>query len=376
VQGVSLLSPAVRLAVGAAAVVLAFLWAPVAARADTPPVAAFAVNPAAPAVGERVAFADRSLDAEGPIANHEWDLDGDGTFERVGPARVSRRFFRAACFTIRLRVTDGAGNSAQAIKVVAVSAPPAPAPVCPPPPDPPPPVLVTPPPVQPPATPPANQAPSAAFAFSPLAPQVGEAVGFAATAEDPDGTVAAYAWDLDGDGAFDDASGPTAQTTYATAGSRTVSLQVVDDGGLATVTARTVAVTDAPGGGVLGASARPQRLSPFPVVRLSGTVRGRVVRVRRLIVDAPDGVTISVRCYGRGCPSRRPLTRTLFEGRIVRVRKLERRLRPGIVIKILVTRQGWIGKYTRFRIRTGKPPSRQDRCVSYGRTRPRSCSTS
>lgn len=374
-QGVSLLSPAVRLAVGAAAVVLALLWAPVSARAETPPVAAFNVNPPAPSVGERVAFVDRSLDAEGPIANREWDLDGDGAFERVGPVRVTRRFFRAACFTIRLRVTDSAGNTAQAIKVVAVSAPPAPAPVCPPPPDPPPPTIVDPP-VEPPVTPPANQAPSAAFAFSPLAPQVGEAVGYAATAGDPDGTVAAYAWDLDGDGAFDDASGPTAQTTYATAGARTVSLQVTDDKGLATVTSRSVTVAEPSGGGVLGESARLQLLSPFPVVRLSGTVRGRVVRVRRLIVDAPDGVTISVRCYGRGCPARRPLTTTLVEGRVVRVRKLERRLRPGIVIKILVTRQGWIGKYTRFKVRTGKPPSRQDRCVSFGRTRPRSCSTS
>jgi PKD repeat protein len=355
-------------------VVLVLLWAPVAARAETPPVAAFGVNPATPVVGEVVAFVDRSLDAEGPIANREWDLDGDGTFDaqRTGQVRVTRRFLRAACFTVRLRVTDSAGNTAQAIRVVAVSAPPAPPPACPPPPDPPPPVLVTPP-VQPPVTPPANQAPSAAFAFSPLAPQIGEAVGFAATAGDPDGTVAAYAWDLDGDGAFDDATGPTAQTTYATAGSRTVSLQVADDKGLTTVTSRTVAVTDAPGGGVLGQSARPQRLSPFPVVRLSGTVRGRVVRVRRLALDAPDGVTISVRCYGRGCPARRPLTTTLIEGRIVRVRRLERRLRPGIVIKILITRPGWIGKYTRFRIRTGKPPSRQDRCLSYGRTRPRSC---
>jgi PKD repeat protein len=370
------MGPAVRLAAGVAAVVLALLWAPAAARAETPPVAAFSVSPPAPVVGQVVAFADRSLDAEGPIANREWDLDGDGAFDpqRTGRPRVTRRFLRAACFTIRLRVTDSAGNTAQAIRVVAVSAPPAPAPVCPPAPEPPPPTIVDPP-VEPPVTPPANQAPTAAFAFSPLMPQIGEAVGFAATAGDPDGTVAAYAWDLDGDGAFDDASGPTAQTAYATAGTRTISLQVTDNQGLATVTSRSVEVSE-PTGGVLGETARPQRLSPFPVVRLTGTVRGRVVRVRRLAVDAPDGVTISVRCYGRGCPARRPLTTTLVEGRIVRVRRLERRLRPGIVIKILITRPGWIGKYTRFRIRSGKPPSRQDRCVSYGRTRPRSCSTS
>ena len=42
-----------------------------------------------------------------------------------------------------------------------------------------------------------------------------------------------YAWDLDGDGAFDDATTPTAGFTYTAPGSYTVRLRVTDQGGLA-----------------------------------------------------------------------------------------------------------------------------------------------
>jgi glucose/arabinose dehydrogenase len=46
---------------------------------------------------------------------------------------------------------------------------------------------------------------------------------------DPDaGDVLAHAWDLDGDGGYDDATGPTATTTYTTAGDVTAGLRVTD----------------------------------------------------------------------------------------------------------------------------------------------------
>ena len=42
----------------------------------------------------------------------------------------------------------------------------------------------------------------------------------AASSSDPDaGDTLTYDWDLDGDGAYDDATGPTAEFTYDTAGS-------------------------------------------------------------------------------------------------------------------------------------------------------------
>ena len=54
---------------------------------------------------------------------------------------------------------------------------------------------------------------------------------FTSTATDPDGSIASQAWDLDNDGAFDDATGASAQRAFSTAGSKTVHLQVTDDDG-------------------------------------------------------------------------------------------------------------------------------------------------
>ena len=48
-------------------------------------------------------------------------------------------------------------------------------------------------------------------------------------------------------------------------------------------------------------------------------------------------------------------------------------LRPGAVLQIRVTKAGTIGKYTRLRIRRGRPPNRIDRCLVPGGKRPVHC---
>ncbi|MBL8819739.1 MAG: aryl-sulfate sulfotransferase [Planctomyces sp.] len=64
----------------------------------------------------------------------------------------------------------------------------------------------------------------------------------AAKSYDPDGSIASYAWDLDGDGQFDDATGVKAEYFGARAGQFRVSVRVTDDHGLtATDTADIVA---------------------------------------------------------------------------------------------------------------------------------------
>jgi hypothetical protein len=40
---------------------------------------------------------------------------------------------------------------------------------------------------------------------------------------------------------------------------------------------------------------------------------------------------------------------------------------------VMVSRQGEIGKYTRFLIRRGKPPRRTDLCLVSGSTEPTEC---
>ena len=55
----------------------------------------------------------------------------------------------------------------------------------------------------------------------------------AAGSSDPDGTIAKYEWDLDGNGSFETDTGTTATTTrtYASAGTVTVGLRVTDNNG-------------------------------------------------------------------------------------------------------------------------------------------------
>ncbi len=67
----------------------------------------------------------------------------------------------------------------------------------------------------------------------------------AATSFDPDGSVAGYAWDLDGDGTTD-ATGAQVSHTYTTPGTYTATLVVTDDGGIESAPRQfTVVVSDA-----------------------------------------------------------------------------------------------------------------------------------
>src|SRR5207249_453495 len=61
-----------------------------------------------------------------------------------------------------------------------------------------------------------NAAPVAAFTTGPASPLADEPVTFTSQSTDPDGGTLdiTQAWDLDGDGAFDDADGPIARATF------------------------------------------------------------------------------------------------------------------------------------------------------------------
>ena len=102
-----------------------------------------------------------------------------------------------------------------------------------------------------------NQAPTAAFTATPEAGTAPLEVDFdAGGSSDPNEDALTYAWDLDGDGAFDDATGATPSRTYTQDGHVTVRLRVTDPGGLAdteqheiTVGTPPTPVIAAPGGG-------------------------------------------------------------------------------------------------------------------------------
>jgi glucose/arabinose dehydrogenase len=93
----------------------------------------------------------------------------------------------------------------------------------------------------------ANQPPTAIVTATPTAGNAPLTVSFnGSQSSDPDGGTLAYAWDLDGDGAFDDAS--TAQTsyTYTTDGVRTASLRVTDNQGASDTDSVTITVGNTP----------------------------------------------------------------------------------------------------------------------------------
>jgi hypothetical protein len=224
------------------------------------------------------------------------------------------------------------------------------------------------------------------FTFSPQAPLVGDTVRFTATISIPGKDVESVAWDFDGDGEFDDATGTSVSTSFDTAGGHTVALQVVDKDDNTVEATHRVDVGEArppapnpppapaaPAPPVARRAAAPRLLSPFPIVRIVGSFVGSRVKITRLAVRAARGALVQVRCHGRGCPARRITQRSTSFARPVRFRRLERQLPVGTVIEIFATRRGRIGKYTRFVIRSGGPPRRRDACARAGATRPMRC---
>jgi hypothetical protein len=115
-------------------------------------------------------------------------------------------------------------------------------------------------------------------------------------------------------------------------------------------------------------------LSPFPIVHIRGTLVGGWIRLQLLSVLAPRGARIELRCSGVTCPVRAVVRVARTGATPVRFPMIERRrLRAGAVIRIAVTKQDRIGKYTRFVLRRNAPPARRDMCMRYGATRPSAC---
>ena len=86
-----------------------------------------------------------------------------------------------------------------------------------------------------------NVAPTASFTATPTSGQAPLAVSFDASASsDPDGTIASYTWNF-GDG--QNGSGVSGSHIYASAGTFTAILTVIDNGGLMSTASQTITVT-------------------------------------------------------------------------------------------------------------------------------------
>jgi PKD repeat protein len=185
--------------------------------AAAPPTASFTVSPASPQLGEPVTLTSTSGDPDNDPLSLQWSVSGgSGGDSLVGANDViaTATFAASGPRQITLRVTAG-GDTVEHTETVTVTEPDVP--------------------------------PVASFTIDPPTVRAGAAVTFASTSTDADGQVAALAWDLDGDGVFDDSALATPQWTYTSAGTVPVGLQVTDDRGATTVaTGQVVVVPNAP----------------------------------------------------------------------------------------------------------------------------------
>jgi PKD repeat protein len=183
----------------------------------SPPTAAFTFTPTNPNTGQVVSFdASTSTDADGTIILYEWNF-GDGTPIATGLA-VTHAFPAPGVYPVTLTVTDNDREFDVTTQGV---------------------------PVEMGGTGGVNQPPVADFTFEPATPpdvNLNEVVTFKAEGcSDPDGTVAAYEWDFNGDGLYD-ATGTTVTHIFHRGGGKVVTLRVLDDDGAPGFKTRVVSV--------------------------------------------------------------------------------------------------------------------------------------
>jgi PKD repeat protein len=155
----------------------------------------------------------------------EWDLNGNGTYETSGRS-VSRTYTSPGQVTVRMRANrDGDGVPAVVVtKTITVRVDPGPA---------------------------------ASFGFAPAVPLPAQEVTLTSTSQPSQGAIAAGDWDLDGDGAFDDAQGTVARTSFAAPGTHRVRLRVRQTNGKTAVRELDVRVNAAPAAAFAWSPAAP-----------------------------------------------------------------------------------------------------------------------
>ena len=188
---------------------------PASTEGNALPTASFTVTPNPAAVTREIVLdASGSSDADGSIVRYDWDLNGDGEFEALGgssPRRVVA-FAVPGERVVGLRVLDAQGGTATTTRTVVVRA---------------------------------NARPAARFTATPNPARVGQPIGLNASgSSDPEGAIARYEWDLDGNGSFETSNGAdsTRTVSYSTEGERLVGLRVTDADGATNSTTETVSV--------------------------------------------------------------------------------------------------------------------------------------
>lgn len=180
----------------------ALALAPASASAADTPTASFTTSPASPVVGQTVTFdGSASNDTDGdPITQWQWKF-GDGDTQNTTTPETTHIYAKPGTYTALLTVIDSQNNaSANVSQQVVVLKP--------------------------------DTAPVAKFKVTPGSPQVGQVAVFdASKSSDGDGdTIASYHWTF-GDGVSQTTTTATVSHTYASSGTFTPTLVVIDSRG-------------------------------------------------------------------------------------------------------------------------------------------------
>ncbi len=137
-----------------------------------------------------------------------------------------------------------------------------------------------------------HRQPTADFATRPVTPGVGQLVTLDGSLSDDDGTIARYQWDLDGNGSYETDGGTTSTvgTRFATAGPAKVGIKVTDNDGSSAETTKTVQVNPEV---VTTDTTAPQLKPAKTLLRLRN---GKVaVTVRCPATESTCGITLKLR---------------------------------------------------------------------------------
>jgi len=176
------------------------------------PTADFSYEPSNPTTQDSVYFTGIAIPAQGvaPEGGWSWDFGDNTGSTRQNPTHV---FTEKGTYQVSLVVTYTTGYSAVKTRQITVL----------------------------------NSPPVADFDYSPEEPKVGQLVTFAADgSSDPDGSIASYAWDFDGDGVYEIQGGPGSARTvvhmFSRDGNYNVTLTVTDNEGLSASRSRPIPV--------------------------------------------------------------------------------------------------------------------------------------
>jgi PKD repeat protein len=199
-----------------------------------------------------------SSDPDGTVAAYSWNF-GDGSPAESGSVRF-HQYTAPGSYLATLTVTDNAGATDTQTLSVFVST--------------------------------SNQAPVAMFTFAPITPAIGQLITLnGSSSYDPDGTITAYQWDLDGNGT-PDAIGPVTTVRFYSAGLRSVRLTVTDNAGL------TNSVTQGINVGTSGGGSGSPAMAGIPGIFVWGTDTWHVTVNSGATWTGPHAYRIELRTDG------------------------------------------------------------------------------